>query len=395
MVNKVVGKEELEKQAELFRRVDVEGKKVTRTYMEQTAAEKRLTTVTAQYDKKGKETVSTQEEMIRQGPRFQMQYLGIMFGGMALNRAMANLNATSREWLGIGELTSNMMGITMLSANTDLLEFGVLPLFDALTTLPESAQRSIGNMALALEGAGALMMVGGQFMLGLFAFKDLMPDLVDRIGGVNGMLRGLAGIGVIGLGITLGIEGVRGEGGESILYLLGAGIATGLGGVLMGASLTTGIVIGGIALTAFVAIKMIADQIEYEKDLQERMRNKLYETATPEEQVFRGFSPTGGQGTRVDLMRRDQERFEQEFGGLEPFIFSQSISNKAVGGKVRTTGPHFLHQGEEVINKNQTVAGATMNVTYNVTVSDKREFEQMLRASTEKLTSDIRRQSNV
>ena len=113
--------------------------------------------------------------------RFNMEQLGVMFGGMALNRAMANLNATSREWLGMGELTSTMMGVTMLSANMDLLEYGVLPLFDALTNLPEGAQKAIGYTTLALEGLGSTMMVGGQLMLGL----DSASTMLAKIAGIS------------------------------------------------------------------------------------------------------------------------------------------------------------------------------------------------------------------
>ena len=116
--------------------------------------------------------------------KFEMGYLGVMFSGMALNRTMSGLNATSREWLGIGELTSTMMGITMLSANMDLLEFGILPLFDALTTLPEGAQKAIGISAIALEGLGGVLMTGGQLMLGLGAFKSLYPLAFGLFAGI-------------------------------------------------------------------------------------------------------------------------------------------------------------------------------------------------------------------
>ncbi len=139
------------------------------------------TTSMRDWDSQGMKMVKTGRTLTKGFQKFQMENLGVMFAGMALNRSMANLNSTSREWLGIGELTSDMMGITMLQANIDLLEFGVIPLFDALTSLPPAAQRAIGLTAIALEGLGAAMMLGGQFMLGL----DSTATLLSKIAGVR------------------------------------------------------------------------------------------------------------------------------------------------------------------------------------------------------------------
>jgi len=120
--------------------------------------------------------------------RFNMNALGVMFAGMAINRAFGSLNATAREWVGMNELMADMMGIVTLPATLDLLEFGVLPLFDALTNLPESAQYAIGLVTYALQGLGIMMMTTGQFMLGLTSSINLL----EKIGGGAGALAGLS-----------------------------------------------------------------------------------------------------------------------------------------------------------------------------------------------------------
>lgn len=148
--------------------------------------------------------------------KFQMENLGVMFAGMALDRAMTNLNATSREWLGIGELTSTMMGITMLSANMDLLEFGVLPLFDALTNLPPAAQKAIGLVSIALEGLGGMMFMGGQLMLGL----DSTATLLSKIAGVSpNIIFTEKGLGALGTKLSGTMDKIKKLG-----KLAGAGI---------------------------------------------------------------------------------------------------------------------------------------------------------------------------
>ncbi|MHA1690043.1 MAG: hypothetical protein ACTSU7_00265 [Candidatus Heimdallarchaeaceae archaeon] len=142
--------------------------------------------------------------------KFEMSQLGIMFGGMALNRAMSNLNSTAREWVGINELMSTAMGMVTLPATMDLLEFGVLPLFEALTSLPEGAQKAIGYTTLALEGLGGVLMVGGQLMLGMDAFTRTIEKMTGTtmVANISGFKKGVQGafdskfakgIGIVGL----------------------------------------------------------------------------------------------------------------------------------------------------------------------------------------------------
>jgi len=313
-------------------------------------------------------------KQLRQGAveskRFNMNALGVMFAGMALNRTFASLNATSREWVGMNELMSTMMGVVTLPATMDLLTFGVLPLFDALTNLPEPAQYAIGTVTTALEGLGGVMMVGGQLMLGVGSTIGVL----EKLGGGAGLIAGavaalkiLGGIGLVTVGITLGIGSILAEGGTSVIYAIGSALAIALGAVLLGASLTTGIIIGGIALTLIGVVKMIIKDIKYEKDLQERMEAGLYSTATPFEQVSRGFSPTGGQGTMVNFVAP----------GFDSNIPSMSdMANVPSGFENNNTG---------------TTPPIVISPTYNVKVADKYEFERMLEDNNGKITADVRR----
>ena len=348
----------------------------------------------------------------RNASRFKMEYLGIMFAGMALDRAMTSLNATSREWLGIGELTSTMMGITMLSANMDLLEFGVLPLFDALTNMPGPAQKAVGYLSIALEGLGMALMVGGQLMLGLYSMQGVWPKAFAAIGGVTGALKGLAGIGLIGVAITLGISSITSEGGVSILYALGAGLAAALGGIMYGASIPLGLTIGGIVVAALLTINAVVEQINYEKDLKKRMEEGLYNTATPMEQVYRGFSPTGGQGTMTNYGAEDFKfNLPEDWMNSLPLgdnstygpqlynntssdgnDFFRRVNDAVIGpsGNIITTNPQdYLIATKD---PNSLSSGeVTLNVTYNINVSDKRELEAMFRKNNQALTSEVRR----
>jgi hypothetical protein len=67
------------------------------------------------------------------------------------------------------------------------------------------------------------------------------------------------------------------------------------------------------------------------------------------------------------------------------------VGGRAVGGTIGTTGPYLLHSGEQVISKQNNSSSPIINVTYNVSVSDKREFEAMLEKNNRQLTMDVRR----
>lgn len=430
--------------------------------------------------------------------KFQVEHLGVMFAGMAMNRMMVGLNATSREWLGIGELTSTMMGITMLGANMDLLEYGVLPLFNALTNLPEGAKKAIGYTVLALEGLGGVMMTGGQLMLGL----DSTATLLSKIAGVspevifsekglsalNSKLKGslstlrkfsrLAGAGIFlaiavkdlsedqvvaavgGLSMSAGII----KGGKAGGALFVAGMALKLVGdedffidvgkfsaklvtIMLNLGKDLGIIlvksalgldinieelkffqdlgssmdkieeqlsIEGVELWGKTAqlmypIETMRDYNEGMEDIQEQLKDGLItqedairlenDLASEHANALSWLQKYNDElRTRHRLRREEKEEESKPVSrlGFGFGLLGLGLTSKAVGGKVRNTGRYFLHEGEEVIPKTDVGAGqVTVSPTYYVTVSDKREFEAMLRANNDKLTADVRRMSKI
>ena len=70
-----------------------------------------------------------------------------------------------------------------------------------------------------------------------------------------------------------------------------------------------------------------------------------------------------------------------------------NISSRAVGGNIPNNGLYNLHEGERVLRSSENNSNQSVNITYNVTVSDKREFENMLKDYSRRMTEDIRRLS--
>jgi len=76
-------------------------------------------------------------------------------------------------------------------------------------------------------------------------------------------------------------------------------------------------------------------------------------------------------------------------GQLSSGLVRSAIPFKT-GGIMPHTGLAYLHAGETVIPANRS-GGVILNVTYNVTVSDKREFEEMLDRNNRQLLNETRR----
>lgn len=338
------------------RRIESLGRGITRT-----------TTQMAKMDSKGNAVLTTIERNTKGFQRFQMEHLGVMFAGMALNRAMANLNATAREWTGINELMGTAMGVVMLPATLDLLNLGVIPLFEALTNLPEPAKEAIGLVALALEGLGGVMMVGGQLALGLSSTMTVLEKIGGPAGAAAGAriaLKKLAGISIIGIGVSLGIASVMAEDGKTALIsALGSGVSIAIGAVLLGASATAGIALGALAITAILTWKLstrLANKAKLYDDLG-RDINEAMDFVTGEAQK-RGAFPGGTRITRPPTIP-----------GLENF----QVDFSKLGGAGSTNQ-------SVVINQSNNISGIDMETV-------KKEINK----NNQTLTSEVRRIINV
>jgi hypothetical protein len=416
IINKVEGSEQLIKEKNLISSVKKSNGDLTQVYEDQTAAQRKRVTVTEKNTKAGREQNVTGMETLAQGPKFQMHYLGIMFGGMALNRAMGNLTATAKEWVGIGELMSTTMGTVMLPATLELLDQAILPLMESLLSMNENTKLTVGISALALQGTGALLSVVGQGALGLSSLKQL--GWISSTGANNmGKVAGAA----VGLGITIGAlyfyadSLKKGDIEASIrsAIIAGGGIAITAG--VIGVSAPGAIVLGTIAAIALVSISLATEwkrKKSYDKnaeDLQKELTQPgsyLERSEQRESGNLLGFDyPEGNIVTDIvesGLLKQELDNYigkgnynygESTTSMNTPQLDLTSFQFKAVGGNITNNGLHFLHQGETVLRKDEAQGGGSVSVTYNVNVSDKREFEQMLKTNNQQLVREVRRNS--
>lgn len=379
IINKVEGADELVKESNLLSTIKKDNGDLTKVYEEQTATQRKRVTVTEKSNAAGEKQVNVQKETLAQGPRFKMHFLGIMFGGMALNRAMSNLTATSKEWVGIGELMSTTMGVVMLPATLALLDNAVLPLMDALLSLPPEIQTVIGVTVLGLEGLGKIAEVGGQIALGAAAFKIAFPALATKIvSGLTSNLSKMIGKGiVVAVGLTIAWQSIKfqreaieeGDIMKEIISVIGIGTGLGLIGLTFAGPIggligfTLGIAIG-LVIHWFIKENKKEDIARAVGEATEGMQGSFFSETVIGRGVsgvaggagaLKGFLTTPGQGAAISRF------IEQPFGGI--FGGGGNVSNQA----------------------------GNVSIVNNVNVSDKKEFERMLKTNNETIIREVRR----
>jgi hypothetical protein len=256
-----------------------------RNNLEPFIAKKSLATQGISQDKQGQfidvtgKQITNQEELdralqsgSRSLQRFNMNALGVMFAGMALNRAMMNLNATAWEWVGITELMSTAMGVVFLPITLELLDTAIIPLVTWLMDLSDTSKLVIGGLSLLAAGAGALMFAYGQLSLGIGSLVGDFGKLANTKVGSKTLSFISSGFEALGLKMNKWQSWAK-LGGATILFGLalkdgaeGDFIAS-IGDVMMGAALLTGGWVGGALLTLGFTMKVLGDE-EFRKSVE-------------------------------------------------------------------------------------------------------------------------------
>ena len=133
--------------------------------------------------------------------KFQMNWLSIMFFGMAIQRMFSGLIRTSLEWTGVTEIMSTALGILFLPVALMLLDWAIAFL-NIIQELSPSQKKWIGIITLATIALGGLLMIVGQVALGLGGIKWLFAAKgIGSLGTAAGVASGKVG----GLSSKLGM----------------------------------------------------------------------------------------------------------------------------------------------------------------------------------------------
>ena len=149
-----------------------------------------------------KNSAGTMKSATKDSKRFKMEYLGIMFAGMALDRVMSGLfkgmTKTYKEFtkeaatpLGdsiIGlEANWKFLKFTMMETMSGILKGGldwIAGFIRAMSKWDPNLLKGVGIGLLAIAGAAKVFMIGGQIALGMNSLntfiKNLKPDKLNQ-----------------------------------------------------------------------------------------------------------------------------------------------------------------------------------------------------------------------
>ena len=119
---------------------------------------------------------NTMNNVARAGRALTMQFLGVMFFGMMLQRTFSGLFKPAMAAFGIMDLWSTMLLVVFLPVMEALFPL-FLKFVSFFIELPDGVQMAIGIFAMLILIFGTILMVVGQLGLGLFSLIGLISIL--------------------------------------------------------------------------------------------------------------------------------------------------------------------------------------------------------------------------
>lgn len=171
-------------------------------------------------------TIKQTKKLTVGSKQFKMEYLGLMFAGMALNRTFGSFNRLGEEMLGITSFLSTAFSILSMQSIIGLADVfysageAIIDFAMAEDEASKTVKSFIGGISLISEFGGSTLAIVGQLVLALSSLSMAFP-------GVSTIAGPLVGSMITGLGAMLNtISGLPTE-----LKLLGGGLGA-IGAVL-------------------------------------------------------------------------------------------------------------------------------------------------------------------
>ena len=138
------------------------------------------------FTKRGSRLAFRLRQLIGGARGFKMEFLGIMFFGMGLNRWFMGLLRPALDLVGAFDLLTTALGIFFLPTALDLLNLFILPFLEKVLEMDEGTRRFWGTVVL-----GFAVITGLLFLFGMWGL------------GINSIIQAYAGLGaVLGTGFA-------------------------------------------------------------------------------------------------------------------------------------------------------------------------------------------------
>jgi len=141
-----------------------------------------------------------------QARRFKMEWLSIMFAGMAISRVFGGLVRQQMQLFGVTDMLSAAWTLVLLPI-MELMSPILYKLLEIFMDMPEGVKLAVGAFVVLAAVLGTLLMVVGQVLLGLMGFSLLGLTFGSLVTIVGSFIAVLAGIILIVKGIYDVIKG--------------------------------------------------------------------------------------------------------------------------------------------------------------------------------------------
>jgi hypothetical protein len=418
---------------------------VTETFEKTTKGMTETVKVTGKLADKDAILTSATKKTSKAVQQFDSRMMTVMFSAMAVERAVNGIVKSQWDLWGISELTSAAWQITMLPVMEDVSSVAY-NLLDVFMSLPEGVQKLIG-MGVLFTDFGAKVVTG--LAMASLAFPTFGTALTNFLSSTSNKLGGLSGMaGLLGKAITIGVslkwagdaienlnEGNIGsaignmlKSGGAIYSIFGKNKGAGMAAIGIGAAieiadtyfkdgpeamkkslednlLQVGIVAGasgnwwlsGALFVTWGGIKF-GDKLFGKDSLLNKffgdIPNPFLPGGTSANTVFDKTSPKPGSfldsnGKQVTDFSTPVEKVVKQISEPSNGIMDGIV--KPDGTVIKTAPEDYIFATKNPENLAGGAGNANISVVYNVTVSDKKEFEKILRDNNIKLTEDVRR----
>jgi hypothetical protein len=145
---------------------------------------------------------NAQNRLSQSAARFKMEWLGLIFAGMSLEKVFGGYINQTNDMIGTTDIWNMTMTLLALGPLLDV-QSGVLKISDAFMGLPESVQYGLGVVMISVTALGASIATVSQAVMGLASLKLAFPGFYGNtfgplLSGINGVLAGFASLGPAG-----------------------------------------------------------------------------------------------------------------------------------------------------------------------------------------------------